>query len=49
MERVASFLEKKLTADQIQALDKHLGFDKFKANPSVNYNELQESGVVTRL
>jgi len=44
IEKVATFLGKKLTADQIEALVKHLSFDKFKSNPSVNYSELQESG-----
>lgn len=44
IEKVATFLGKELTPDQIQALVSHLSFDKFKANPSVNYTELQEAG-----
>jgi len=43
LKKVATFLGKKLTEDQIEALVLHLDFDKFKANPSVNYTELQDS------
>jgi len=44
IKKVATFLGKKPTGDQIKALVKHLGFDKFKTNPSVNYTDLQALG-----
>ena len=41
---MATFLNKELNSDEIEALAKHLGFDSFKNNPSVNAQELQAMG-----
>lgn len=46
--RVADFLGKKLTQDQIERLCDHLSIENFKKNPSVNSEELRPLGVVAK-
>ncbi|KOB70912.1 Retinol dehydratase [Operophtera brumata] len=44
--RVADFLGKDLTQDQMERLCEHLSFDNFKNNLSVNYEDLREFGLL---
>ncbi|GJQ85441.1 hypothetical protein Trydic_g23866 [Trypoxylus dichotomus] len=46
IKHVASFLEKSLTWEQVDALEEHLRIDNFKRNPSVNSQLLKELGVI---
>lgn len=45
--KVASFLGKNLTHEQIFKLVDYLDFDSFKKNPTVNGQDLKECGVIT--
>uniref|UniRef100_A0A2A4KBH0 Sulfotransferase domain-containing protein n=1 Tax=Heliothis virescens TaxID=7102 RepID=A0A2A4KBH0_HELVI len=45
--RVADFLGKEVTAEQLAHLCDHLSFDNFKQNDSVNFEELREYGVLS--
>lgn len=40
--KVATFLEKKLTNEQLNKLKNHLSFESMKNNPSVNYEWMME-------
>ncbi|KAF9802789.1 hypothetical protein SFRURICE_002957 [Spodoptera frugiperda] len=44
--RVADFLGKEVTPEQMDRLCDHLSFENFKKNDSVNYEELREYGVL---
>jgi len=45
LNRVAAFLGKQeLSRHQVELLTKHLCFDRFRANPAVNKQELNEQG-----
>ncbi|XP_045445697.1 luciferin sulfotransferase-like [Melitaea cinxia] len=46
--RVAKFLGKEVTEEQVQKLNEHLDFKNFKKNKTVNFEEFQESGVFTK-
>lgn len=37
--KIATFLEKKLTDEQVNRLEKHLSFESMKYNPYVNYED----------
>ncbi|KAI5632730.1 sulfotransferase domain-containing protein [Phthorimaea operculella] len=43
--RVAKFLNKEVTEEQVGKLCEHLSFDNFKKNKSVNYDEIKDLGV----
>lgn len=42
IKKVADFLEKSLSEEQIQILTKHLSFESMKNNPAVNYEPVCE-------
>ncbi|KAL0842321.1 hypothetical protein ABMA28_014449 [Loxostege sticticalis] len=44
--RVASFLDKPVTEEQVARLCDHLSFDNFKKNQAVNYENLRELGLL---
>lgn len=46
--KVAKFLNKKLNDEQIEVLAKHLKFDNFKNNMSVNYERYGEMGILNK-
>lgn len=46
--RVAKFLGKEVTEEQVEKLNEHLDFKNFKKNKMVNFEEFQESGVFTK-
>ncbi|CAH1154809.1 unnamed protein product [Phaedon cochleariae] len=43
--KIAEFLEKPLTAEQVDALEDHLSFEKFKKNKSVNMDHFVDMGI----
>ncbi|XP_043497022.1 luciferin sulfotransferase-like [Polistes fuscatus] len=43
IKKAATFLNKRITDDEVQILAKHLSFTNMKNNPSVNYEEIIES------
>ncbi|KAI4491645.1 hypothetical protein M0804_003037 [Polistes exclamans] len=43
IKKAATFLNKRITDDEVQTLAKHLSFTNMKNNPSVNYDEIIES------
>ncbi|XP_013180692.1 PREDICTED: sulfotransferase 1C4-like isoform X3 [Papilio xuthus] len=47
VQRVADFLGKKITSDQLTQLCSHLSFENFKNNPSVNQDELKTLGMLS--
>ncbi|KAF5269609.1 hypothetical protein FQR65_LT05948 [Abscondita terminalis] len=48
IKKVANFLEKKLTEEQLEKLDNHLQFDNFRNNPMVNYKCLEDVGIMKK-
>ncbi|CAH2086174.1 unnamed protein product [Euphydryas editha] len=46
--RVAKFLGKEVTSEQVAKLNEHLDFKNFKKNKMVNLEEFQESGIFTK-
>ncbi|XP_014606926.1 PREDICTED: amine sulfotransferase-like [Polistes canadensis] len=43
IKKAATFLNKRITDDEVQTLAKHLSFTNMKNNPSVNYDDIIES------
>lgn len=48
LEKIAAFLGKSYTKDELERLKNHLNFENFKKNPSVNLSDLQEIGLIVQ-
>ncbi|CAK1581631.1 unnamed protein product [Parnassius mnemosyne] len=44
--RIAKFLDKEITEEQIEKLCEHLNIDNFKKNKSVNFDNLNDAGLL---